>query len=169
MNLIVTRDYEQLSAAAADTVVEHIRQQPDSVLVMPTGNTRLGMYRHLVQRANNGAASFRQAHLVELDEYLGIELDDPRNLYRWLDEVLITPAGFSPVRTFRFDSTTVDRRTKIDTGWGKDDVTIRDSIFGRKVIFEGGLRESFRLLLHQAIRFRTERACGRVLPRGIQR
>jgi glucosamine-6-phosphate deaminase len=108
MNLIVTKDYDQLSAAAAETLVAHIRQQPDSVLVLPTGNTPLGMYRQLVQRAHGGEVSFDQAYLVELDEYLGIELDDPRNLYRWLDEVFITPAGFSPDRVFRFDSTTVD-------------------------------------------------------------
>jgi glucosamine-6-phosphate deaminase len=108
MNLVVTKDYEQLSAAAADAVVECIRQQPDLLLVLPTGNTPLGMYRQLVQRVHGGEVSFEQARLVELDEYLGIELDDPRNLYRWLDAVFITPAGFSPDRVFRFDSTAAD-------------------------------------------------------------
>jgi glucosamine-6-phosphate deaminase len=108
MNLVVTKDYEQLSAAAADAVVECIRQQPDLLLVLPTGNTPLGMYRHLVGRVQRGEVSFEQARLVELDEYLGIGLDDPRSLYRWLDEVFITPAGFSPDRVLRFDSTAAD-------------------------------------------------------------
>jgi hypothetical protein len=43
--------------------------------------------------------------------------------------------------TVLLDSVTVDRRTKIFTRWGEDEVTIRDSVFGRKVFLEGGLDE----------------------------
>ena len=37
------------------------------------------------------------------------------------------------------DSSTVNRRTKVLTGWGEDVVSIRDAIFGRKVTIESGL------------------------------
>ncbi len=37
------------------------------------------------------------------------------------------------------DTSTINRRSKILTCWGQDHVTIRDSIFGRKLTLEGGL------------------------------
>ena len=41
--------------------------------------------------------------------------------------------------TVLIDTTTVNRRTNVLTEWGADNVTIHDSIFGRKVTLEGGL------------------------------
>jgi hypothetical protein len=43
--------------------------------------------------------------------------------------------------TVLLDSATVNRRTKIFTGWGEDEVTLKDSIFRRKIFLEGGLDE----------------------------
>lgn len=112
MNIITVFDYQALSERAADLVVAHLRAKPDAVLVFPTGNTPVGMFRALARRVEAGDVDFSRARVVELDEYWRIPLDDERNLFRWLQRELIEPAGVQHV--IRFNSDAENPRTELD-------------------------------------------------------
>ncbi len=85
MEIITVTDYAALSQRAADIIADQIHGKPDTVLVVPTGNTPLGMFRALAQHAADKTVNFSGVRLVQLDEYYGIARDDPRNLYAWME------------------------------------------------------------------------------------
>jgi glucosamine-6-phosphate deaminase len=108
MKLITLQDENELSIFAANLVIDRLNQNPQAVLVFPTGNTPLGMFEQLVQNYQKGKVSFRVACLIELDEYFGISLDDPCNLFNWLDRTLLQKVDFMPENIYRFNSAAPD-------------------------------------------------------------
>lgn len=98
MKIDMFADYDTLCAGVADEVEAQLRRKPGSVLVFPTGNTPLGLFRTLVGRHRSGRIAFDRAHVVLLDEYAGITADDPRSLAGWLDRELLTPINIDKSR-----------------------------------------------------------------------
>jgi glucosamine-6-phosphate deaminase len=86
-------DYGALCIAVSDQVVRQLKRKPGSVLVFPTGNTPLGLFKKLVELKKAGSVDFSQAHIVVLDEYAGLAEGDPRSLADWLKRELLSPAG----------------------------------------------------------------------------
>ena len=48
MKIIVTKDYEELSAKAAKIMLEVVRENPYAVLGLATGTTPLGLYAYMI-------------------------------------------------------------------------------------------------------------------------
>ncbi len=113
MKLVTLQDEKELSVFAANLVIDRLNQNPQSVIVFPTGNTPLGMFEQLVEKYQKGMVSFRDACLIELDEYCGISLDDPCNLFNWLNRTLLQRVDFLPDNIYRFDSAALDPDTEI--------------------------------------------------------
>lgn len=92
LELKVAESYEAMSRQAADLIAGRLRRDPESVLLLPTGSTPLGMYRRLVEMHEQGL-SFSRATLFNLDEYIGLSPKHPssyraymqRELYRHVD------------------------------------------------------------------------------------
>ncbi|MDQ2743524.1 MAG: glucosamine-6-phosphate deaminase [Chloroflexota bacterium] len=91
MDLVVERDYPTLSRAAADLVTDLLMAKPDARLVVATGETPLGLYRNLADRRHGEGIDTSRLRIFQLDEYLGLTLDDSRSLYRWMREVFLEP------------------------------------------------------------------------------
>lgn len=104
MKLLIKKDYQELSAQAADIVINQVTKNPASTLVLATGNTPLGMYACLASAFQRGDISFKFCNLVELDDYFDIPLDDHRNLFNWLNAEFISQVDLQPSNTFRFDT-----------------------------------------------------------------
>lgn len=88
----VVPDYDAMSEAAAAIVAETITAHPTCALCVPTGNTPLGMFRRLIDRVERGEISFAENQLFCLDEYVGIDEEDPESLTRWLNRSFLAPA-----------------------------------------------------------------------------
>ena len=84
-------------------MIDQLRDKPASLLVVPTGETPLGMFRDLVAAAAAGAVNFADARFVTLDEYAGIGPADRRRLLLWLRTALLDPVGVGEDRVFAFD------------------------------------------------------------------
>jgi glucosamine-6-phosphate deaminase len=82
----VCPNYESMSATAAAIVAEKIREQPDAVLLLPTGTTPLGMYRRLVGLHAEGTLSFARTTFFNLDEYVGLAPDHPASYHVYMSE-----------------------------------------------------------------------------------
>lgn len=80
----VLPDYAAMSAAAADAVAGRLRAEPETVLLLPTGVTPLGMYRRLVEMHAGGELSFAGATFFNLDEYLGLTPDHPSSYHVYM-------------------------------------------------------------------------------------
>ncbi|MBB4301429.1 glucosamine-6-phosphate deaminase [Rhodobium orientis] len=103
MKLIEAVDYGELSRVAAGIVVEQVRTRPDSLLVLPTGNTPAGMFRELIAAAQRGEADFSRARFAMLDEYAGIARNDGRRLYHWICKELFDRLCVRPGAVIAFD------------------------------------------------------------------
>ncbi|MBQ8339446.1 MAG: glucosamine-6-phosphate deaminase [Clostridia bacterium] len=72
MNIIVCRNYEEMSLRAARIVAEQIKAKPNLVLGLATGSTPEGMYAQLADMNQKGELSFKEVTTVNLDEYYPI-------------------------------------------------------------------------------------------------
>src|SRR4029079_19634561 len=90
MKITIVADYDAMSQRAADIVTETLTRKPDCALCLPTGNTPLGMFRLLIDRIGSGELDASRAKFFLLDEYVGIDDDDPESLTRWLKAEFLT-------------------------------------------------------------------------------
>jgi glucosamine-6-phosphate deaminase len=108
LKVIVADDAGQLARYAADWFLEAIAGIDAPGVVLPTGNTPLGMFREIASSVRKKEADLSRLTLFELDEYHGIDMDDRRSLGGWLERDFLTPAGLQPSQLRRFNSRASD-------------------------------------------------------------
>ena len=72
MKIIVTKDYEELSAKAAKVMLEVVKENPYAVLGLATGTTPLGLYAHMIADHEKHGTSYAHIRTANLDEYKGL-------------------------------------------------------------------------------------------------
>lgn len=77
MDVIILQNREDVAACGAGLIQQLLQTKPDAVLGLATGNTPVAMYRQLITACDNGDVSFRGVTTFNLDEYVGINADDP--------------------------------------------------------------------------------------------
>ena len=86
---VVIRDSEQdVVELAARILAEAVRNDPKVVLGLATGRTMEGVYRELVRYYLEEGLDFSLASTFNLDEYIGLERDDPAGYRRYMFEHL---------------------------------------------------------------------------------
>jgi glucosamine-6-phosphate deaminase len=108
MEIIIKNSKEEVDAYAAALVAAYVRDKPKQLLVFPTGNTPLGMYKKLAACVAKKDLSFDECHLIELDEYMGIADNDPRNLFQWLKKALLNHIDIPDKNCRRFHAAADD-------------------------------------------------------------
>lgn len=88
MKILKTNTYEELGAAAAEIIISEINSKPSGVFGFATGSTPLSTYGAMVEAYKNGKVDFGKATSFNLDEYQGIEKDDPQSYYSFMWENL---------------------------------------------------------------------------------
>lgn len=88
--------------AVASALATSLRDRPGLRVCIPTGETPEPFYAALVEAERRGELSFRDATLIELDEWIGLSPTDPARGDNFLRRVLIDrlrvpPARFVPV------------------------------------------------------------------------
>lgn len=96
-NLEVCDTPETVAHRAADIIEATTRAKPDASLLIATGNTPMLTYAELARRD----LDMSRVCAVQLDDYLGIDDEDPRSLYGWLQRSFVEPLGVT--RVLRFD------------------------------------------------------------------
>jgi glucosamine-6-phosphate deaminase len=86
MEVIIQRDYEQMSRVAAQLVVEVLNTRPNAVLGMATGSTPLGLYQELVRLHKEEAVDFSRVTTFNLDEYVGLPVTHPQSYHHFMHE-----------------------------------------------------------------------------------
>ena len=96
MQLITTKDYQDMSRIAANIIAAQITLHPRSVLGLATGSTPLGIYQQMVQRHQAGDIDFAQIRSVNLDEYCGLAPDHPNSYHYYMWENLFRHVNVKP-------------------------------------------------------------------------
>src|SRR5256714_5630317 len=86
MEVVIKRDYEQMSKAAAQLVVDVLNTKPNALLAMATGSTPLGLYQELVRLYKAGHVDFSRVTTFNLDEYVGLPANHPQSYHYFMRE-----------------------------------------------------------------------------------
>lgn len=76
LQIIVCKDYEEMSIRAAELAADGIRQNPEALVSFPGGDTPLGMVHVFADMVNAGEVNISHARYVSLDEWVGLSDTD---------------------------------------------------------------------------------------------
>src|SRR5262252_10631391 len=101
---------DALARALARDVATGLSRDPQLVLGLPTGRTPIPFYAELVRLYRADRADFRHATTFNLDEFLGIEPDDPRSYRAFMRRHLFDHVNLAERRIHVLNGATDDVR-----------------------------------------------------------
>lgn len=108
MELIVVKNYEEMSRRSAEYFMELIRKKPDCVLGLATGDTPLGTYAELVRAYQKGTLDFSRVRSVNLDEYYPISPENDQSYRYFMNRHLFDSVNIDKANTHIPDGETAD-------------------------------------------------------------
>lgn len=83
-----------------ELVAELLRVSPAAVLGLATGGSQLALYRKLVEKHRAGELSFKLVTSFNLDEYLGVTVDNPQSYRAYMQREFFDHIDIDPGKTF---------------------------------------------------------------------
>ena len=114
MKLIVCKDYDEMSVAAADILAGVMKANPACVLGLATGSTPVGMYKKLIEMNKAGDIDFSGVTTVNLDEYYPISPENDQSYRYFMNENLFDHVNIDKTRTFVPDGQATDPAAACD-------------------------------------------------------
>lgn len=99
MELIITENYEEASQAAADIMIEQIKDKPDSVLGLATGSTPIKLYELMIEDCQKNGTSYKDVKTYNLDEYFGLAADHEQSYHYFMQTHLFHGLDIKPENT----------------------------------------------------------------------
>lgn len=99
MKIIITKDYEELSAKAAEIMLEVVRQNPRAVLGLATGTTPLGLYANMIADHKENGTDYSGIRTANLDEYKGLPKTHDQSYAYFMSKNLFDGLGIAPEST----------------------------------------------------------------------
>ena len=99
LTICKAKSYENMSAKAAEIVLEQIKAKPDTLLGLATGSTPVGMYQELIEAHRTKDASFHRCVSVNLDEYAGLAPEHEQSYRYFMQENLFDHIDILPKNT----------------------------------------------------------------------
>ena len=108
MRILETKNYEEMSALAADIIGAQVLLKPRCVLGLATGSSPIGTYQKLIEACRQGRLDFSQVRTVNLDEYCGLTGDNPQSYRYFMDHQLFSQVNIPRENTFLPDGIAQD-------------------------------------------------------------
>ena len=108
MKIIVTKDYKELSAKAAEVMLGVVKQDPHAVLGLATGTTPLGLYAEMIADHKENGTDYSRVRTANLDEYKGLPKTHPQSYAYFMRKNLFDGLGVAPGQTNIEDGTAKD-------------------------------------------------------------
>lgn len=99
MNIIIKRDYEELSKTAASIISDDIKSNPSMILGLATGSTPIGTYNELIRMHKEEGLDFSKIVTINLDEYLKISYNNPNSYHYFMEDNLFNHINIDPKNT----------------------------------------------------------------------
>lgn len=106
--LIVKKNYEEMSRRAAEEILQVILRNPMAVIVLATGHSPLQAYRYLVRRIREGEVDVSGVTFVKLDEWAGLAPDNEATCEYFIQKEIIGPLGIREENYIRFQAGCAD-------------------------------------------------------------
>ena len=115
MEVIILDNAGVVAMLGAQRICELIEKKPDAVLGLATGSTPISMYRFLIQMYKQKIISFRHVSSFNLDEYIGIEVDNPQSYRYFMNKELFSAIDINQSKTYLPSCESTDNPRKIGT------------------------------------------------------
>ncbi|MBM7600527.1 glucosamine-6-phosphate deaminase [Virgibacillus halotolerans] len=99
MKIIKVKDYAKMSEEACSIVVNKLHQLENPIFGLATGSTPEGLYECLIEEYKQKRASFKNATTFNLDEYVGLDKNDPNSYNHFMNEKLFNHVDISNEQT----------------------------------------------------------------------
>lgn len=100
MNLIVTKNYDELSKVAAKEMADVVKSNPKAILGLATGGSPIGMYKELIRMNKDGEIDFSKVTTVNLDEYVGLSGEHPQSYRYFMNDNLFNHINIDKKNTY---------------------------------------------------------------------
>lgn len=88
MEVIVLKDYEEVSQKAFEVMKEVVAKKADAVLGLATGSSPIGLYERMIRDHKENGTSYAACQSFNLDEYVGLPRDHKESYYTFMHEHL---------------------------------------------------------------------------------
>ena len=99
MEVIVCKNYEEVSEKSAEIVAEVMKNKKNAILGLATGSTPEGMYAKLVEMNKKGEIDFSDVTTVNLDEYYPISPKNDQSYRYFMNKNLFDHVNIDKART----------------------------------------------------------------------
>jgi glucosamine-6-phosphate isomerase len=114
MNLKVFRDYQEVSRATADLIADFVRRKGDAMICVASGHTPVGVFKCMIEDVNSGKVDLSKVTFVSLDEWIGIDPEDPGSCLAMLKNDLFNHLTLRKDQIQFFDVTAPDLQKECD-------------------------------------------------------
>lgn len=114
MKIQYCNDYNAMSQLSCDSIVSDLRKQPRQLICMSTGNSPTGTYERLAKVFNDHPAFFNELIIAKLDEWGGIDSNEPSSCESYIQEKILQPLAIPQNRYISFKGNTVSPQKECD-------------------------------------------------------
>lgn len=114
MTVKIFEDYNSMSAAAADMIIETARNKPDALLCFATGNTPVRTYELLIEKVKATNTDFSKCFCIGLDEWIGVPKEKYGTCHYLLHQQVFNPLGIQPSQVHIFDGMNADIKAECE-------------------------------------------------------
>lgn len=104
MEIVVVKNYKELSQFAAQRIIEQVQKKKSSVLGLATGNSVKGMYKELAKANKAGAVSFKKVTTFNLDEFVDLPHYHRGTLFYYMRRNFFDHVDLQPENIYFLDS-----------------------------------------------------------------
>jgi glucosamine-6-phosphate deaminase len=90
MQLILCKDYRELSHRAAEIIISLVKEKPNCILGLATGSTPIGTYDLISDAHLTDGLDMSQVTTFNLDEYYPIEPSEPQSYHYFMQKHLFS-------------------------------------------------------------------------------
>jgi len=96
MQLLIIKNYKELSKAACIILTKELKKNPSSNIAFATGKTPKGLYKELIKANKKHLINFSKIKAFSLDEYYPIKKSDKQSYYYYLHSNLFSHINVNP-------------------------------------------------------------------------
>lgn len=108
MEIIIKKNDQAASAAAAKVIARLVQDKPNAVLGLATGSTPVMLYKELIQMHREEGLDFSEVSTFNLDEYVGLEKSHAQSYHTFMQDNLFSQINVKPKNIHIPDGTTRD-------------------------------------------------------------
>lgn len=108
MQVKIYKDYEALSAYAADEIINLVKSKPNAVLCLASGDTPRLTFTLTVERAIKEKIDFSHCTFIGLDEWVGVPPENKGSCYWFFQNLFLQPLKIPVENTYLFNSMSDD-------------------------------------------------------------